>query len=217
MWDRIKIINMKIDYHKIMQELISVLGWYSDTKRTSVNYFRYLEQDIQEYTVWDARVQESLLEHVGSLPVIAIFFYPYIEEEVNLWRVLEMLAIHDIWELVTGDEIVFTKKKKNDETEEKAALELLDTRYHPIYQEFKKCKTNEARFAKSIDKIAPDILDIVTDPLVTIKRLKHYANMNAEEIVDRVEQAKYPYMQWSTFFRSFHAELIKDLRIKIAQ
>ena len=208
---------MKVDYSKIISELTYILKWYSDTKRANVNYFRCLEQGIgsSDYVVWDVQIQESLLEHVWSLPIIAAFFHPYIEEEIDLWRVLQMLAIHDIWEIVLGDEIVFTKKQDEGDDEEQEALRILHKSQHHIYLEFKDLKTNESLFAKSIDKIAPDILDVITEPEITKKRLKHYAKMNPEDIVNRIEKAKSSYMQWSSFFKEFHSELINDLRTKI--
>lgn len=42
----------------------------------------------------DVVVRESLMEHVGSLPVLATALYPYIHDnEVNLGDTLTMLAI----------------------------------------------------------------------------------------------------------------------------
>lgn len=50
----------------------------------------------------DVLVCEMLIEHVGSLPMVATAFYPHIQDSsVDLGKALIMIAIHDIGELVT--------------------------------------------------------------------------------------------------------------------
>jgi len=81
-----------------------------------------------------------------------------------------------------------------------------------LYVEFEEQATYEAKFAKSVDKIAPDILDILTDTQVTIERLKYFAILEPGDIALAIEAKKSPYMQWSTFFKSFHSDVIKELK-----
>ena len=52
-----------------------------------------------------------VMEHVGTLPILATYFHGHVTEPVNLGRVLELLAVHDIGEIVVGDESTFTKKE----------------------------------------------------------------------------------------------------------
>lgn len=156
--------------------------------------------------------QETLMEHVGMLPVLAVYFHSQIEEQVDSGRVLSMLAVHDIGELIHGDKNVFIKEAQDDVEEAEAALSLLDKRYHNLFLEYEEQETNEAKFAKSVDKIAPDILDILTDKQVTIERLKHFAKLEPEDIALAIETKKSPYMQWSTFFRSFHSDVMEELK-----
>jgi 5'-deoxynucleotidase YfbR-like HD superfamily hydrolase len=127
--------------------------------------------------------------------------------------VLELLAIHDIGEIRTGDQITFTKKQ-GDTSEAKAALDLLNEKHHILYQEYIEQETKESKFAKSIDKISPDIYDVILDTDLTAKRLKYFANIEYDDIVDIVEKFKAPFMEWNEFFKNFHAELIKKLRKK---
>lgn len=68
-----------------------------------------------EYNPEDKLVRETLIEHVAILPILATALYPYINDsEVDLGEALIMLAIHDIGELVVGDENVFTKQEVGD-------------------------------------------------------------------------------------------------------
>jgi len=120
--------------------------------------------------------------------------------------------VHDIGELIHGDKNVFIKQAQDEVEETTAALGLLDERHHDLYLEFEAQETNEAKFAKSIDKIAPDILDVLTDRRVTTERLQYFAKLESGDIALAIEAKKSPHMQWSTFFRSFHADLITNLK-----
>lgn len=81
----------------------------------------------------DNLIQESLIEHVGSLPIIAVFLHPYLEIDVDLGKVLTMLAIHDIGETVLGDELTFTKSNLSGDLEYIEGKKLLHQNYHKLY------------------------------------------------------------------------------------
>lgn len=207
---------MRIDYPKIKKELAFLLENYALVQRASVNQYRWAtkreKDNTYAYTPRELDIHETLLEHVGMLPVLATYFHPYLEEDVDLGQTLTILAIHDIGELIDGDTNVFIKQTSQADQENKIALNLLHDQYHDLYNEFELLKTNEAKFAKSVDKIAPDIFDVLTDTEVTIERLREYAALEPNEIASTIENKKSPYMQWSTFFSAFHAELIEDLK-----
>jgi len=209
---------MQKSFDEIFSEIESLLKNYTNEFRASTQPFRYdIQKQINPNFKFDPEniiIRESLIEHVGTLPILAVFFHGYITEPVNLGKALEMLAVHDIGEIAIGDEITFLKNSEKEKLEEQEALKLLNEKHHAAYQEFKAQKTNEAKFAKSIDKIGPDIYDLLTDKNATIVRLKHFANMEAYEIVGIIEKFKSPYMQWSVFFKEFHAELINKMREK---
>lgn len=110
---------------EVLDQIIFLYKGYSEEHRKSTQPY-YLEKvkslvkDYQ-YDVNDLLVREPLLEHSGSLPVVATTVYPYIEDaDVDLGRVLTMLAIHDIGELKVGDEMTFTKDNSGWEKEVQA-------------------------------------------------------------------------------------------------
>lgn len=205
-----------INFDERMADIEFLLKRYTREFRTSLQPYRYnIQKEIDpnyQYNPADQFIRESLIEHVGVLPIFATYFYPYIDESVNLGRALEMLAIHDIGELTLGDENTFTKKNEKAEAESQEALKLLHPRYHNIYLEFEAAKTNDAKYANTIDKIAPDIFDYFVDKNITIERLKHFANLAAHEIIPTIERHKSPHMQWSSFFKGFHKELMQRLK-----
>lgn len=209
---------MEKTFDEIFSEIKFLLKKYTDESRASIQPFHYdVYKEINSNSKFDPTnriIRESLIEHVGTLPILAVFFHGYVAESINLGRVLEMLAVHDIGEVTIGDEIVFTKNDADEHVEMEEALKLLNVKHHSAYKEFKEQKTSEAKFAKSIDKISPDIYDLIINKEITIARLKYFAGMEADEIVDTIEKFKSPYMQWNNFFREFHAELINKLRLK---
>lgn len=169
-----------------------------------------------EYNPDDALVREPLIEHVGSLPVVATAFFPHIDDpDVDLGRALTMLAVHDIGELVTGDVSSFVK---GDDTsaEQKAALKLLDPMYHELYRDAEAKGSRTAKFAKAVDKITPDIFDYLTPADVTITRLRAHVGVEADGIVDLIIKHKRPYMLWNPFMTEFHKLLCERLGSKLA-
>gem|GEM_PF-5255021 len=110
--------------------------------------------------------------------------------------------------------ITFLKNDADEDLETKAALELLHPKQHPIYMEYLEQKTIESHFAKSVDKISPDLYDMICDKDATIYRIKYFAKIEQDNFIDVVKKAKTPYMQWDIFFKEFHAELMNRLRLK---
>lgn len=161
-------------------------------------------------------MRETLMEHVGSLPMVATAFYPYLDDsDVDLGRALTMLAIHDIGELVTGDEMTFTKKASAKDPEREAALSLLYHTYHELYDDVENQTSASAKFSKAVDKITPDIYDYLTPANITVWRYKHFVGIEADKIIPLIEAKKRPYMLWNPFMTEFHILLLNRLATKI--
>jgi hypothetical protein len=75
-----------------------------------------------------------------------------------------------------------------------------------------KRETPEARFAKSIDKLAPDFLELLTDSEIVNNRLSQQVNWSIDEVITKVQEKKRPYMVWSTFLISFHDTIFERRR-----
>jgi len=199
-----------------------LLERYSLERRATTQPF--LLQTVQEanpgytYDPNDLVVRETLLEHVGSLPVVATALFPRINDpEVNLGDSLAMLAIHDIGELETGDTITFVKKATDADEEQAEALKLLDPYYHAMYRDVEAKDSKSAKFAKSIDKITPDFFDFLTPANITIWRMKNFANVEPDDIVSVIVEHKRPYHLWSPFMTELHKYLVERLAEKLRQ
>ncbi len=195
--------------------LTVLLSGYSTVCRAVVQPYHY-HAYIQRHTDYaydpvDTIVREPLIEHVGMLPILATYLHPFLDVEVDLGITLKMLAIHDIGEVITGDISVFNKKGDEGTSEKEAALSLLHPSQHDIYHAYLAQETNEAKFAKSIDKLAPDLYDMLTDYKITSVRLACFTNNTPEEIPNLLRTHKTPYMLWNPFLQDFHAGLIKKL------
>ncbi len=182
--------------------------FYLNKARNCITNYKYHPED----TI----VRETLMEHIGSLPMVATAFYPHLNDEsVNLGKTLTMLAIHDIGELIIGDEMTFTKKTNTKNTERAAALSLLHTTYHKAYDEVENQSSTSAKFAKALDKITPDIYDYLTPADITIWRYKHFLGLEPDKIVSLVKAKKRPYMLWNSFMTDFHTLLLDRLEAKL--
>jgi HD domain len=208
----------KINYAEILDGLLIQIEGYSKVFRKNIEpYILELlksKYPSEQFDFEDEVIRESLIEHVGSLPVIASFLHPYLDHKVDLGKVLTILAIHDIGEIKLGDESTFTKLKSKENEEFETGLSLLHSNYHDLYKEEFELKTLEAKFAKSIDKIAPDILDYVVGENYTIERVSFQANWKREEVMQNIRDKKRPFMLWSSFMTNIHDELFSRYKIK---
>ena len=107
---------------------------------------------------------ESVAEHVYGMFILAQYFLP-LENPEGDWdraRLYEMITIHDIDEIETGDTLGYQK------TAETRALELdamkrtienaplhMQAQMNQRVTEYETRETPEAKFAKAIDKIEP--------------------------------------------------------------
>lgn len=155
-----------------------------------------------------------MIEHVGCLPIIATFLHPYLDKPVDLGKVLTILAIHDIGEIELGDELTFTKKSDQANIEFTTGLGLLHPNYHSIYKEVFELLTPESKFAKSIDKIAPDILDLICGESYSVERVASQAQWERGGVIQRIRDKKRPFMLWSQFMTDLHDELFLRFKIK---
>lgn len=207
---------MSNNYNIILTELVELIKKYSNTLRGNPQPYTFQRLSKRYNLKYDWREEiyrETLLEHTGSLPVIATFLYPYIGIELDIGKVLLMLSFHDIGELKEGDIITFLKKPEDGDREVQFALQALNPIYHSTYLEFEKLESNEAKFAKSIDKLAPDVYDYIW-PQATFDRLTERLNITKEQVVPKLREFKTKHMVWNDFLTNFHNEIMLGIENK---
>jgi len=210
-----------MDYDALLDGLLDQIRAYSSVHRKSIQPFtkiKIAKQFPDYHDDFDHEIiLERLLEHVGCLPVIATYLHPYMDHAVDLGRSLVMIAIHDIGELTVGDELTFLKASDQGEEEFAAAMATLHDNYKALYSEMDILQSNEARFVKSIDKMAPDIFDYLCGEQYSIRRMERQAGWTSEAAMKNVRDKKRPYMEWSPFLVTLHDHLFYRFKSMIEE
>jgi putative hydrolases of HD superfamily len=107
---------------------------------------------------------ENDAEHSWHLAMMTIVLAEYSNTSIDVLKVLKMVLIHDIVEIDTGDVFLHDTTKNHSNTEEetiaaKRIFGMLPTEqaeeFISIWEEFEAGETNEAKFAKSMDRFEP--------------------------------------------------------------
>ena len=106
---------------------------------------------------------ESVAEHIFGVQMLAIAMKSEFEYDIDIMKVIYMLAIHELGETVIGDLTQFQidktqKEKIEHEAVHKILSSLIDgEQIEKLFLEFDAHKTPEAMFAYQCDKLECDI------------------------------------------------------------
>jgi putative hydrolases of HD superfamily len=107
---------------------------------------------------------ENDAEHSWHLAMMTIVLAEHSNNPIDILKVLKMVLIHDIVEIDTGDTFLFDTNKDHTNTQEetlaaKRIFGMLPTEqaeeFIAIWEEFEAGESNEAKFAKSMDRFEP--------------------------------------------------------------
>ncbi|MDE1966693.1 MAG: HD domain-containing protein [Patescibacteria group bacterium] len=192
--------------HESIQKLLDLQNAYSGVYRAIITSerLRHAGPDIESIDLKEERLREPLLEHVGHLPVIASFLHPHIErsKEVDLGRALAMLSIHDIGETVVGDVMAYHKSDSDTEKENKIVAGLLPDSLLDLFREYEARETQDAKFAKAVDAMAPFLHEINSSKL-TQARFKAYGFGSKD-----IEAKKRDLFQWDLVLKEMFDEFL---------
>ncbi len=140
---------------------------------------------------------ESVAEHVYGTQMLAIAMWSEYGYDLDLAKVIMMLAVHELEEMVIGDVIPFeTSAEEKKLRGREAVVELLsgldgDTPVRELADEFYAQETAEARFAKECDKLEADLQCRVYDEEGCINLAEQEGNaMLMNEEVQEIAQGK---------------------------
>lgn len=123
-----------------------------------------LKQVIRRTPLVDSSRRENSAEHSWHLVMAAIVLREYSAADIDLLRVLEMLAVHDLVEIDAGDTFAYDAQDLVTKAErELAAAERVfpllppdqASRLRALWEEFEAQETPEARFANAMDRLQP--------------------------------------------------------------
>lgn len=115
---------------------------------------------------------ENSAEHSWQIALLALSLLPHAREPVDGARVVEMLLVHDIGEIDSGDAMIYADidwaARKRDE---RAAVERIfgllpapqRERFLARWTEFDEESTPEAVFAHAVDRAMPALLNLASD------------------------------------------------------
>jgi putative hydrolase of HD superfamily len=107
---------------------------------------------------------ENSAEHTWHVILTAMTIAEHSNEQIDLTKVLQMLALHDLGELEMGDTFHYDKSEATNQKENECAEKLFSLLppdqnkiFYNLWKEFELRETSEARFAAAIDRLWPCI------------------------------------------------------------
>ena len=150
---------------------------------------------------------ESVAEHIYGVQMLAIAMASEYNYDINLSRVIMMLAVHELEEIFIGDLTLFEisseeKEKIGHEAIEKVLSSLANKdEIKSLIIEFDERKTNESRFAYQCDKLECDIQSKIYDEKDCVD-LNHQSN-NKSFNDPEVQKLLNSGMSWSDMWLTF--------------
>lgn len=132
-----------------------------------------LKSVLRATKTYDGARFENSGEHSWHVALYALVMAEHAAQPVQIDRVLKMMLIHDLVEIDAGDVPIHSPAARNpsdQEAAEQAAAErifgLLPTdqaqEFRSLWDEFEAAETNDAIFAKSIDRVQPVLANLAT-------------------------------------------------------
>lgn len=114
--------------------------------------------------LFNSNRHENDAEHSWHLAMMTIVLAEHANKPVDVLKVVKMVLIHDLVEIDAGDTFMYDTAKDHTNTEEELAAAkrifgLLPAQqaneFIAIWQEFEESATDEAKFARSMDRFEP--------------------------------------------------------------
>ena len=157
-----------IKKYRFFYDIISLVGFMLKEQKV-IEYYKLCNKlkDVVRTGWLDWKVNrkrvESIAEHIYGTQMLAIAMNSEYEYDIDITKVIYMLAIHELGEIIIGDLTEFQISKEDKKREEHEAVHkilspLLDSKeIEDLFLEFDEHLTNEAKFAYQCDKLECDI------------------------------------------------------------
>ncbi len=135
------------------------------------DFFREIDKEkkiVRQNYLTDGSRKENDAEHAWHMALMTILLSDYANEPIDVLKTVTMLLLHDIVEIDAGDTYAYdTEGQKTQRArEEKAAARIFgilpedqQKKLGDLWEEFESGDTPEARFARTMDRIQPTILN----------------------------------------------------------
>ena len=155
---------------------------------------------------------ESIAEHIFGVQMLAIAMKSEYNYDVDILKVIMMIAIHELWETVIWDLTEFQisreeKEKIEHEAVHKILSDLVDgADIEKLFLEFDSHKTREANFAYQCDKLECDLQCKLYDEEWCVDLTKQKSCNAAEN--EKVQQLLKENKTWSDMWLQYDSENI---------
>lgn len=131
-----------------------------------------LKSVLRANTLCDASRPENSGEHSWHIALYAMVLAEHTKRPIRIDRVIKMLLIHDIVEIDAGDNPIHGDHDTSKlEAIERAAADRIfgllpadqEEGFRSLWDEFEAAQTDDAIFAKSIDRVQPVVHNLETD------------------------------------------------------
>ena len=149
---------------------------------------------------------ESVAEHIYGVQMLAIAMKSEYKYDIDLEKVILMLAVHELGEIIIGDLTPFQITKDNKIKIEHEAVhnilkDLLDGEIiENLFLEFDERKTPEAKFSYQCDKLECDLQAKLYKDAVDLNNQEDNISFHDE----RVQNLLNEYGDWSTMWLKFY-------------
>lgn len=162
-----------------------MMGMLTDYKERCGNYMTRLEQQmsflmeidklkniIRQNYLADGSRKEDDADHSWHLALMCAVLSEYANEELDVLKTMTMVLIHDIVEIDAGDTYAYDASGNDTkrERELKAADRIFNLlpeeqakQLRSLWDEFEEGSTPEARFAATLDKLQPFLLNAASE------------------------------------------------------
>ena len=150
---------------------------------------------------------ESVAEHIYGVQMLAIAMQSEFEYDINIEKVIFMLAIHEIGETVIGDLTQFQiskqeKRKIENEAVHNILKDLINGKQiEELYVEFEAHESKESIFAYQCDKLECDLQCKLYDEENCVDLNNQTSNISLED--ERVQKLMKSGESWGTMWLKF--------------
>ena len=150
---------------------------------------------------------ESIAEHIFGVQMLAIAMKSEYQYDIDIMKVIYMLAIHELGETIIGDLTQFQiSKEEKEKMEHEAVHNILSSlidgeQIESLFLEFDSHSTSEAMFAYQCDKLECDIQSKLYDQegCVDLEHQEGNATANNEFVKKLLENGQ----SWSDMWLEF--------------
>jgi putative hydrolase of HD superfamily len=148
-----------------------------------------LKNIFRQSYISDATRHENDAEHSWHLALMVIILREYFDENADELQVIKMVLIHDLVEIYAGDTYLYdvkgneTKAAREQEAADKLFAMLPEEQckeFMDLWHEFENKTTVEAKFAATLDRLQPVLLNYITKGKAWIEH-----GVNKEQVLKR--------------------------------